>query len=78
MSSYYYLFKFIVIGDSGMASRLFRTIFDYVLTGFNTGVGKSCLVLRFTENLIRKTHDVTIGVEFATKILQIDGKNIKL
>ncbi|KAL4460491.1 hypothetical protein ABPG74_000242 [Tetrahymena malaccensis] len=58
MSSYYYLFKFIVIGDSG--------------------VGKSCLVLQFTENYIRKNHDVTIGVEFGVKIVQIDGKNIKL
>lgn len=57
--SYYYLFKFIVVGDTG------RTF----LNKFSKGVGKSCLVLQFTENKIRKTHDITIGVEFGTRLV---------
>jgi len=57
--SYYYLFKFIVVGDTGR-------IFNYHTY---KGVGKSCLVLQFTENKIRKTHDITIGVEFGTRLV---------
>ena len=49
MNSYNYLFKFIVIGDTG-------THPPYL------GVGKSCIVLQFIENKTRQTHDVTIGV----------------
>lgn len=53
-----YLFKFIVIGD--------------------TGVGKSCIVLQFIDKRIRMNHDVTIGVEFGTSYVKVDGKTIKL
>lgn len=49
MNSYHYLFKFIVIGDTGK-------YYKYL------GVGKSCVVLQFIEGKTRITHDVTIGV----------------
>jgi len=56
--SYAYLFKYIIIGD--------------------TGVGKSCLLLQFTDKRFRQQHDLTIGVEFGARTIQIDNKNIKL
>ncbi|KAM5573004.1 ras-related protein RABB1b-like [Rosa sericea] len=56
--SYAYLFKYIIIGD--------------------TGVGKSCLLLNFTDKRFRPEHDVTIGVEFGTRMVTIEGKPIKL
>ncbi|XP_058747039.1 ras-related protein Rab-2-B-like [Vicia villosa] len=56
--SYAYLFKFIIIGD--------------------TGVGKSCLQLQFTDNRFQPVHDVTIGVEFGLRMITIDSKPIKL
>lgn len=65
MSSYHYLFKFIVIGDTGC--------FIVIL-----GVGKSCVVLQFIEQKMNTEHDVTIGVEFAAKTLKINKKTIKL
>ena len=49
MSQYHYLFKLIVIGDSGNAL-------------YDLGVGKSCTVLQFIEQKINTSHDVTIGV----------------
>lgn len=58
MSNYDYLFKFIIIGDSG--------------------VGKSCLLLQFIQNKIRQNHDVTIGVQFGVKTVQVNDKYIKL
>ena len=56
--SYAYLFKYIIIGD--------------------TGVGKSCLLLQFTDKRFRQQHDLTIGVEFGARTVQIHNKNIKL
>ena len=56
--SYTYLFKYIVIGD--------------------TGVGKSCLLLQFTDKRFQPDHDLTIGVEFGARLITIDGKQIKL
>ncbi|KAF4695978.1 Ras- protein Rab-2A [Perkinsus olseni] len=56
--SYSYLFKYIIIGD--------------------TGVGKSCLLLQFTDKRFRPDHDLTIGVEFGARLVNVDGKQIKL
>ena len=57
--SYDYLFKYIIIGD--------------------TGVGKSCLLLQFTEKRFQLVHDLTIGVEFGGRMINIDeDKKIKL
>ncbi|XP_058747044.1 ras-related protein RABB1c-like [Vicia villosa] len=56
--SYAYLFKYIIIGD--------------------TGVGKSCLLLRFADNQFQPVHDITIGVEFNVRTINIDNKPIKL
>ena len=56
--SYAYLFKYIIIGD--------------------TGVGKSCLLLQFTDKRFQPVHDLTIGVEFGARMISIDNKNIKL
>lgn len=56
--SYAYLFKYIIIGD--------------------TGVGKSCLLLQFTDKRFRTDHDLTIGVEFGARLITIENKQIKL
>ena len=44
----------------------------------DSGVGKSCLLLRFTDNRFQPIHDTTIGVEFGSRTLTIDKKSIKL
>ncbi|KAJ9698529.1 hypothetical protein PVL29_007551 [Vitis rotundifolia] len=54
---YDYLFKIVLIGDSG--------------------VGKSNILSRFTRNEFCLESKSTIGVEFATRTLQIDGKTVK-
>ncbi|CAG9320154.1 unnamed protein product [Blepharisma stoltei] len=56
--SYFYLFKMIIIGD--------------------TGVGKSCLLLQFTDQKFRNDHDLTIGVEFGSRTIHLGEKDIKL
>ena len=48
-NNYDFMFKFIIIGDS---SKTYPT----------KGVGKSCLLLRFTEGRFKTDHEPTLGV----------------
>lgn len=52
-------------------------MFKYIIVG-DTSVGKSCLLLNFTDKRFRADHDVTIGVEFGSRSIVIDGKPIKI
>uniref|UniRef100_A0A8C9W237 Ras-related protein ORAB-1 n=2 Tax=Scleropages formosus TaxID=113540 RepID=A0A8C9W237_SCLFO len=53
-----YLFKLLLIGDSG--------------------VGKSCLLLRFADDTYTESYISTIGVDFKIRTIELDGKTIKL
>jgi len=53
-----YLFKILIIGDSG--------------------VGKSCFLLRFVDSAFSDTYISTIGVDFKIRSVELDGKLIKL
>ncbi|KAI3764593.1 hypothetical protein L2E82_14604 [Cichorium intybus] len=53
-----YLFKLLLIGDSG--------------------VGKSCLLLRFADDSYLDSYISTIGVDFKIRTVEQDGKTIKL
>lgn len=46
--------------------------------GCFAGVGKSCLLLQFTDKRFQPVHDLTIGVEFGARMITIDNKPIKL
>ena len=41
-------------------------------------VGKSCILLQFTDNKFRNQHELTIGVEFGAKTISINGKSVKI
>lgn len=69
--SYSYLFKYIIIGDTGSNFFFFNSF-------LMLGVGKSCLLLQFIDKRFRQKHEVTIGVEFGARMIGIDSKNIKL
>ncbi|OQR92075.1 Rab2 family GTPase [Achlya hypogyna] len=49
----------------------------YIIIG-DSEVGKSSLLLQFTEQTFVGTHDLTIGVEFGAKLLDLDGRKVKL
>jgi len=51
--------------------------FKYIIVG-DTAVGKSCLLLQFTDKRFQPVHDLTIGVEFGSRTINIDGKQVKL
>lgn len=44
----------------------------------DSGVGKSSLLLQFTDKRFSAVSDLTIGVEFGAKVLNISNKKIKL
>ena len=52
-------------------------LFKIIIIG-DSGVGKSCFLLQFTEGDFKEDHNVTIGVEYGAKVLSVSGKNIKL
>ncbi|CAG9310845.1 unnamed protein product [Blepharisma stoltei] len=52
-------------------------LFRVIIVG-DSGVGKSCLLLRFSENTFNEQHTVTIGVEFGTKLVKINNQQVKL
>ena len=49
-----------------------------ILTIGESGVGKTCILRRFVENKFLKNHLATIGIDFKTKNLTINNKEIKL
>ena len=54
----------------------FDYLFKVVLIG-DSAVGKSQLLSRFTRNEFMLQSKSTIGVEFATRSIQVDGKTVK-
>lgn len=56
--TYDFLFKLLLIGDSG--------------------VGKTCILVRFSEDCFNSTFISTIGIDFKIRTVDIDGKKIKL
>jgi len=59
-----------------MAEKDYDFLYKVVLIG-DSGVGKSNLLSRFTRNEFNLETKSTIGVEFATRSLEADGKTIK-
>ncbi|MES1902013.1 MAG: hypothetical protein MHPSP_000340, partial [Paramarteilia canceri] len=41
-------------------------------------VGKSCILLQFTDKKFNPTHDLTIGVEFGVRTINLDEETVKI
>lgn len=57
------------------SSRGVRSLFSLFLS---SGVGKTCLLLRYANDSFSPTFITTIGIDFKIKTIEIDGKRIKL
>ncbi|KAF8183583.1 GTPase [Mycena galopus ATCC 62051] len=66
-SNYDYLFKVVVIGDSGVGKSGVRVITDT----------ENTVVSRFTRNEFHLESKTTIGVEFTARSINVDGKTVK-
>jgi len=55
----------------------YKYLFKYIIVG-DTAVGKSCLLLQFTDKRFQAQHDLTIGVEFGSRTITIEQNQVKL
>lgn len=61
----------------GKQNMSYDYAFKCIIVG-NSGVGKSSLLLQFTDKKFSHSHEMTIGVDFGAKTIDIDNKTIKL
>ena len=63
------------------ASSVNKTRYDLLvkllLIG-DSGVGKSCLLMRYSDDSFTSSFITTIGIDFKVKTINLDGKRIKL
>lgn len=57
--------------------RDYDHLFKLVLIG-DSGVGKSCLLLRFADNAFTESYISTIGVDFRFRTVKVDKNTVKL
>uniref|UniRef100_A0A0E0GVN0 Uncharacterized protein n=2 Tax=Oryza TaxID=4527 RepID=A0A0E0GVN0_ORYNI len=58
-----------------------RADYDYLIKLLligDSGVGKSCLLLRFSDGSFTTSFITTIGIDFKIRTVELDGKRIKL
>ncbi|XP_050315890.1 ras-related protein Rab-35 [Anthonomus grandis grandis] len=58
-------------------ARDYDHLFKLLIIG-DSGVGKSSLLLRFSDNTFTGSYITTIGVDFKIKTVTIDGQRVKL
>lgn len=55
----------------------FDYLFKCILIG-NSSVGKSSILLKYLQNKFNNMHDITIGVEFGTRMIHVKNKILKI
>ncbi|CAK9436400.1 uncharacterized protein LODBEIA_P09580 [Lodderomyces beijingensis] len=65
------------MSSKGTTSRAYDMIMKLLLVG-DSGVGKSCLLLRFVEDKFNPSFITTIGIDFKIRTIESKGKKIKL
>ena len=55
----------------------YDVLYKLILIG-DTGVGKSCIRLRATQDEFKEEHDITVGVEFGSYGVKIENEVIKI
>ncbi|KAI2804675.1 hypothetical protein RDWZM_007995 [Blomia tropicalis] len=58
-------------------SKDYDHLFKLLIIG-DSGVGKSCLLLRFADNTFSENYISTIGVDFKIRTIEIDNEKVKL
>ena len=60
-----------------MAKKTYDLLFKLLLIG-DSGVGKTCILFRFSDDAFNTTFISTIGIDFKIKTIELRGKKIKL
>merc|ERR1712196_86366 len=70
-----------VLRKSTMANSSGKPQYDYLIKLLligDSGVGKSCLLCRYSEDIFNNKFITTIGIDFKIRTIELDGKRIKL
>jgi Ras-related protein Rab-8A len=59
------------------SNRNYDFLIKLLLIG-DSGVGKSCCLLRFSEDSFTPSFITTIGIDFKIRTIELDGKRVKL
>ncbi|XP_046917894.1 RAS oncogene family member Rab10 isoform X4 [Dermatophagoides farinae] len=60
-----------------MSKKNYDLLFKLLLIG-DSGVGKTCILFRFSDDAFQTTFISTIGIDFKIKTIDLKGKRIKL
>ena len=60
-----------------MAKQAYDHLFKILLIG-DSGVGKTCILCRFSDDSFNASFISTIGIDFKMKTIELNGKKIKL
>ena len=70
--NYNYLFKFIIIGDTGK-KKIYKNNFFNIIA-----VGKSNILSRYTQGKFNPDHEITIGCEFLAKNISVKDRKVRI
>jgi len=59
--------------SSRLDEDLEEVVFKFILVG-DTGVGKSSILLKYTEQKFTSEHNVTVGVDFRSKVFKFEDR----
>jgi len=68
-------------GANASSSSSKNAAYDYLIKLLligDSGVGKSCLLLRFSDDSFTPSFITTIGIDFKIRTIELEGKRIKL
>jgi len=66
-----------IAGKAPNQKKDYDVLYKLLLIG-DSGVGKSCLLLRFADDAFTDNFISTIGVDFKIKTIEVEGKRVKL
>lgn len=55
----------------------YEYIFKYIIVG-DSGVGKSSILIQFIDKRFSQLYNMTIGVEFGTRVIDVDDRKFKI
>ena len=67
-----------MLSVSEVVINLFVCVSDSQLLIGDSGVGKTCILFRFSDDAFNTTFISTIGIDFKIKTIDLGGKRIKL
>jgi len=66
-----------LVSDKSAVAADYDLLYKLLIIG-DSGVGKSCLLLRFSDDIFTDSFISTIGVDFKIRTLEINGQKVKL